>query len=41
MIAQEAEDTAPDFNRQQQIRHSRRNDEARRHRHSTGGRDAQ
>src|SRR5258707_566018 len=41
MVAQEAEDTAPDFHRQQQVRQLRRDDKARRDRHSSGGRDAQ
>jgi hypothetical protein len=39
MIAQEAENTAPDFNRQKQIWQSRRYRKARRYRCIAGGRD--
>jgi hypothetical protein len=41
MVAQEAEDTAPDCDREQQIRQMRCDDKTRRHRRRAGGRDGQ
>jgi len=38
MIAQEANEATPDFHRQKQVAQWRRDDKARRHGRSTGGR---